>query len=80
MKSYSEALAELRRNGRLRQLTETESSQSHIVGNGVSMLNLSSNDYLGITQEESLWRAFLEETPVTRLSCCSRFQQRIPCQ
>lgn len=67
MKSYSEALAELRRNGRLRQLTETESSQSHIVRNGVSMLNLSSNDYLGITQEESLWRAFLEETPVTRL-------------
>lgn len=67
MKSYNEALEELRRNGRLRQLTETESGKSHIVRDGVPMLNLSSNDYLGIAQEEALWRAFLEETPPERL-------------
>lgn len=63
MKSYSEALDELQRNGRLRQLTETECGKSHIVRDGVTMLNLSSNDYLGLTQDTSLWKAFLEETP-----------------
>lgn len=67
MKAYNEALEELRRNGRLRQLTETECGERLIVRDGVPMLNLSSNDYLGIAQDHSLWKSFLEETPPERL-------------
>lgn len=67
MKAYNEALEELRRNGRLRQLTETECGERLIVRDGASMLNLSSNDYLGIAQDHSLWKSFLEETPPERL-------------
>lgn len=67
MKAYNEALEELRRNGRLRQLTETECGERLIVRDGAPMLNLSSNDYLGIAQDHSLWKSFLEETPHERL-------------
>ena len=67
MKAYNEALEELRRNGRLRQLTETECGERLIVRDGVPMLNLSSNDYLGSAQDHSLWKSFLEETPPERL-------------
>lgn len=67
MKAYNEALEELRRNGRLRQLTETECGEKLIVRDGAPMLNLSSNDYLGIAQDHSLWKSFLEETPPERL-------------
>lgn len=67
MKTYNEALEELRRNGRLRQLTETECGERLIVRDGAPMLNLSSNDYLGIAQDHSLWKSFLEETPPERL-------------
>lgn len=67
MKAYNEALEELRRNGRLRQLTETECGERLIVRDGAPMLNLSSNDYLGIAQDHSLWKSFLEETPPERL-------------
>lgn len=67
MKAYNEALEELCRNGRLRQLTETECGERLIVRDGVPMLNLSSNDYLGIAQDHSLWKSFLEETPPERL-------------
>ncbi len=67
MKAYNEALEELRRNGRLRQLTETECGERLIVRDGAPMLNLSSNDYLGIAQDLSLWKSFLEETPPERL-------------
>lgn len=67
MKAYNEALEELRRNGRLRQLTETECGERLIVRDGAPMLNLSSNDYLGIAQDHSLWKSFLEKTPPERL-------------
>ena len=67
MKAYNEALEELRRNGRLRQLTETECGERLIVRHGAPMHNLSSNDYLGIAQDHSLWKSFLEETPPERL-------------
>lgn len=67
MKAYNEALEELRRNGKLRQLTETECGERLIVRDGAPMLNLSSNDYLGIAQDHSLWKSFLEETPPERL-------------
>lgn len=54
-----EILGALSRTGNLRTLPEAEHSGKHIVRGDCRMLNLSSNDYLGIASDSSMMDGFL---------------------
>lgn len=54
-------LRELSESGNLRTLPEAEHSGKHIVKDGFRMLNLSSNDYLGIASDGHIMAEFLQE-------------------
>lgn len=61
MKDYNKILEELKAGGAYRQLPEVHHLGSRIERDGRTMLNLSSNDYLGLAADEELRRAFQEE-------------------
>lgn len=58
--SYSSRLETLDRTGNLRQLPEIDPQGGYLQRNGISMLNLSSNDYLGLADNEILKTEFLQ--------------------
>lgn len=60
-KIYEEELGRLYECGNLRSLPQAEHSGKYISVNGNTMLNLSSNDYLGLNSDESLVRQFMSE-------------------
>lgn len=61
MKDYNIILEELKASGAYRQLPEVHHQGSQIERDGRTMLNLSSNDYLGLATDDTLRRAFMEE-------------------
>ena len=54
MKSYNEQLTALRASGNFRRLPEVEHQGIWILKEGMRMLNLSSNDYLGLASRQDL--------------------------
>ncbi len=59
---FRQALAQLQASGNLRQLPDAVHDGRWMVKNGQRMLNLSSNDYLGLSTDSDLQQAFLRET------------------
>ena len=60
LQSYREELAQLEATGNLRALPDLLHSERDVVSRGRTMLNLSSNDYLGIASELTLRKEFME--------------------
>jgi 8-amino-7-oxononanoate synthase len=58
---YLARLQALQQSDSLRTLRDTEPLGEKIVVQGKTLLNLSSNDYMGIGSETALWQAFLAE-------------------
>ena len=54
-------LDHLRQTDGLRQLRDVEIAGNEIVFNGRSLINLSSNDYMGVGANAALWRQFLAQ-------------------
>lgn len=61
MNRYTTYLDHLRRSDGLRRLRDVEIRGAQIACNGRTLLNLSSNDYMGISADTALWQAFLAE-------------------
>jgi 8-amino-7-oxononanoate synthase len=61
MKQYNELLSSLSAQGSLRSLPEVEHDGRWIYKDGKRMLNLSSNDYLGLAVRKELQEEFLSE-------------------
>lgn len=58
---FSEELVKLKQIGQFRTLPELDHKGKMIIRNGRSMLNMSSNDYLGLANDETLKQAFLKK-------------------
>lgn len=61
MKDYNIILKQLEQSGNLRRLPDIIHSGNRIEKDGQTMLNLSSNDYLGLASRTDLQTAFMEE-------------------
>ncbi|PSJ80039.1 aminotransferase class I/II-fold pyridoxal phosphate-dependent enzyme [Neisseria iguanae] len=59
MEHFKHALEALKARDRLRRLPDLPQQGRHIVSDGLKLLNLSSNDYLGLAHDETLRHAFL---------------------
>lgn len=57
---YTTYLDKLRSNDGLRRLRDVQHEGTNIRFDGHTMLNLSSNDYMGIGSDTTLWREFLD--------------------
>jgi len=56
---YKTKLAELAESGNLRDMKTVTHQREYVIHNGRKMVNLSSNDYLGVGTTAALWEAFL---------------------
>ena len=61
MKRYQTYLEQLAQRNGLRKLRNARTDGNEIVFNGQTVLNLSSNDYMGIGSDTALWQSFLGE-------------------
>lgn len=61
MESYAIRLNRLQQEGNLRVLPQVTHEGKFICTNGKRMLNLSSNDYLGLASDERLYAAFMQQ-------------------
>lgn len=61
MNRYEQELSRLQAKGNLRTLPEVEHSGKWIITGGRRLLNLSSNDYLGLAADKDLRRQFMEQ-------------------
>ena len=61
MNRYEQELSRLQAKGNLRTLPEVEHSGKWIIAGGKKLLNLSSNDYLGLAADKDLCRRFMEQ-------------------
>ncbi len=59
MQHFKHALDELKAQDRLRRLPDLPQQGRYIVSDGLKLLNLSSNDYLGLAHDEALRHEFL---------------------
>ena len=59
-KTYTETLEALQRSGNLRNLPQAGHRDKWMIRNGTDMLNLSSNDYLGLASDLSLRDEFMK--------------------
>ena len=76
MSRYQEELDALAASGNLRRLPKIDHLDKWIVSDGERMLNLSSNDYLGLA-ERSDWKAEFLETDEGRQSLLSSSSSRL---
>ena len=61
MKSFQDELQQIESSGLLRQLRPlSASTEGYSVVNGRRMLNLSSNDYLGLAVDDALRESFVQ--------------------
>lgn len=61
---YADQLDQLKQQGNLRKFTRYVQDQHYIELNQHRMLNLASNDYLGLASNLVLWEQFFDETPL----------------
>lgn len=71
MKDYSNILRQLSASGSLRSLPDVEHQGKYIKKEGRTMLNLSSNDYLGLALRTDLRNEFLDELRATDIPLSS---------
>lgn len=63
---FAQQIDELKQQGNLRQLSTHTQQDRHIYINGQQMLNLSSNDYLGLASNVLLREEFFDLTPLNQ--------------
>ena len=77
---YKSKLAELAQSGNLREMKTVTHDREFVIHNNRKLVNLSSNDYMGVGTTATLWKPFLAskvlETPGTfpGSACSSRLQ------
>ena len=63
LEHFSQQLDDLKQQGNLRQFTANTQQGRYIKINQYQMLNLASNDYLGLAADVQLREQFFDETP-----------------
>lgn len=69
---YADTVATLKKQGNFRQFTQNTQSEQFITIHQQKMLNLSSNDYLGLASDTALRQQFLEQSSHYLTSSSSR--------
>jgi 8-amino-7-oxononanoate synthase len=77
---YQSKLIELSQSANLREMKTVQHDREYVIHNGRRMVNLSSNDYMGVGTTAALWKPFLETNVLDTAgsfpgsACSSRLQ------